>query len=206
MVIARACDGDNSLTGKPPPSAHGKAGRIHDLEHRTPRSVATKNPKSGNTLRCETRCILTRFVAGAMIAYLLQLVARRSSALSFATRFAGAVLLTAVFAGPIQADENFAGSGSVAEWRAKLGPNELATAAYAAGVMAGSVFSECRSPRTVRELHTYLLYRAPSTLTMKQAIAYFLNEADCHVTSQEHLPPSSSIHSGQPGNIYAEEP
>ena len=41
----------------------------------------------------------------------------------------------------------------------------------------GNVFTECKSPRTVRELHAYLLYRALSTLTMKQAIWSFLIEA-----------------------------
>jgi len=40
----------------------------------------------------------------------------------------------------------------------------------------GNVFTACKNPRTVRELHTYLLYRALSTLTMKQAIRSFLSK------------------------------
>ena len=58
-----------------------------------------------------------------------------------------------------------------------MGRSEVATASYAAGVMAmGNVFTECKNARTVRELHSYLLYRALSTLTMKQAISNFLME------------------------------
>jgi len=92
---------------------------------------------------------------------------------------AGLVLVRALLlASPALAGENLAGAGTVAEWRANLGRSEMATASYAAGVMAmGNVFTECKSPRTVRELHAYLLYRALSTLTMKQAIWSFLIEA-----------------------------
>ena len=83
----------------------------------------------------------------------------------------------ALLASTAQADENVAGNGTVAEWRTKLGRSELATAAYAAGVMAGNFFNECKTPRTVCELHTDLVYRAPAILTMKQAIKNFFREA-----------------------------
>jgi hypothetical protein len=73
---------------------------------------------------------------------------------------------------------------TVAEWRAKLGGSELATASYAAGVMATGVFTQCKTPRTVRELYAYLLARALPTLTMNQAIWTFLIEANCTMTSQ----------------------
>jgi hypothetical protein len=93
-----------------------------------------------------------------------------------------------------QADENVAGTGSVGEWRTKLGHSELATAAYAAGVMArGNIFSECKNTRTVRELHNYLLHRAPSTLTMTQAITTFLSEGECAVTGEDRATPSSPL-------------
>jgi hypothetical protein len=106
-----------------------------------------------------------------------------------------------------QADENLAGTGSVGEWRTKLGHNELATAAYAAGVMAtGTLFSECKNPRTVRELHTYLLYRAPSTLTMAQAISSFLGEAECNVVNDDRPAPADAPHWRTKAGIYSEEP
>ena len=89
-------------------------------------------------------------------------------------------------ASPSLADENRAGEGTIAEWRANLGRYELATASYAAGVMAtGNVFTQCKNPRTVRELHNYLV--ALSTLTMKQAIWNFLIEADCTVLSEDRF-------------------
>ena len=66
---------------------------------------------------------------------------------------AGLVLVRALLlASPALAGENLAGAGTVAEWRANLGRSEM-------------------------ELHAYLLYRALSTLTMKQAIWSFLIEA-----------------------------
>jgi hypothetical protein len=124
-----------------------------------------------------------------------------------ATHFAGAVFLTALLASPVRADENLAGTGSVAEWRTKLGRSELATAAYAAGVMAtGNLFSECKNPRTVRDLHTYLLYRAPSTLTMKQAIGSFFSEGDCMFFGEDRLAPSNPPNWKTKATIYSEEP
>ena len=101
------------------------------------------------------------------------------------------MLVVALLASTAQADENVAGNGTVAEWRTKLGRSELATAAYAAGVMAGNFFNECKTPRTVRELHTYLLYRAPVTLTMKQAIKNFFSEGDCSAFAEERLVPAN---------------
>ena len=50
---------------------------------------------------------------------------------------AGLVLVRALLlASPALAGENLAGAGTVAEWRANLGRSEMATASYAAGVMA----------------------------------------------------------------------
>ena len=99
-----------------------------------------------------------------------------------------ALMIVFWLASPSLADENRAGEGTIAEWRANLGRYELATASYAAGVMAtGNVFTQCKNPRTVRELHTYLVYRALSTLTMKQAIWNFLIEADCTVLSEDRF-------------------
>jgi len=110
------------------------------------------------------------------------------------------VLSAFLLASPAQADENLAGAGTVEEWRAKLGRSEVATAAYAAGVMAmGNVFTECKNPRTVRELHAYLLYRALSTLTMKQAIWNFLIEADCTMMSEGRFM-SANLPQGKPGS------
>jgi len=106
-------------------------------------------------------------------------------------KLAGLVLVVALLASTAQADDNVAGNGTVAEWRTKLGHSELATAAYAAGAMAGNFFNECKTPRTVRELHTYLLYRAPAILTMKQAIKNFYGEGDCSVVAEERLVPSN---------------
>jgi hypothetical protein len=98
------------------------------------------------------------------------------------------VLGVFLLASPSRADENLAGAGTVEEWRARLGRSEVATASYAAGVMAmGNVFAECKNPRTVRDLHTYLVHRALSTLTMKQAIWNFLMEADCTVISEDRF-------------------
>ena len=115
-----------------------------------------------------------------------------------------AVLLVAT---PGRGAENAAGDVTVAEWRTKLGRSELATAAYAAGVMAmGHLFSECKNPRTVRELHAYLLYRAPSTLTMKQAIWSLFSEGDCAVAGVDRLLPSDSPNSGPKSSLYSEEP
>lgn len=124
-----------------------------------------------------------------------------------ATKFVGAVFLTALLASPVRADENLAGTGSVAEWRTKLGRRELATAAYAAGVMAtGNLFSECKNLRTVRDLHTYLLYRAPSTLTMKQAIGSFFSEGDCMALGEDRLAPSNPPNWRTKATIYSEGP
>jgi hypothetical protein len=110
------------------------------------------------------------------------------------------VLGVFLLASPSRADENLAGAGTVEEWRARLGRSELATASYAAGVMAmGNVFTECKNPRTVRELHTYLVHRALSTLTMKQAIWNFLIEADCTVMSEDRFM-SSNLAQGNPGS------
>ena len=102
----------------------------------------------------------------------------------------GIVSLSVILlASPARAEDHLAGSGSVAEWREKLARSELATAAYAAGVMAMStVFAECKNSRTVRELHVYLLYRAVPTLTMKQAIERFLIEGGCAMISEERSP------------------
>ena len=111
-----------------------------------------------------------------------------------AGRLAGLVLLSALLlASPSRAGEDLAGAGTVEEWRAKLRRSELATASYAAGAMAmGNVFTACKNPRTVRELHTYLLYRALSTLTMKQAIRSFLSEAGCTMMSEDRFISSSA--------------
>jgi hypothetical protein len=124
-----------------------------------------------------------------------------------ATKCTGAVFLAALRASPVRADENLAGTGSVAEWRTKLGRSELATAAYAAGVMAtGNLFSECKNPRTVRDLHTYLLYRAPSTLTMKQAIGSFFSEGDCMAFGEDRLAPSNPPNWRTKATIHREGP
>jgi hypothetical protein len=105
-----------------------------------------------------------------------------------------------LLASPALAVENLAGAGTVAEWRANLGRSEVATASYAAGVMAmGNIFTECEIPRTVRELDPYLLYRALSTLTMKQAIWSFLIEAKCNVMSEDRFM-SSNHPQGNPGS------
>ena len=116
-----------------------------------------------------------------------------SEVLYKAGQLAGLVLVSALLlASPALAGENLAGEGTVAEWRANLGRSEVATASYAAGVMAmGNVFTECKNPRTVRELHAYLLYRALPTLTMKQAIWNFLIEADCTMMSEDRFMPSN---------------
>jgi len=53
-----------------------------------------------------------------------------------------AISLVVALASPAQADDEVAGGYSVAEWREKLGRSELATAAYAAGVMATSSHQE----------------------------------------------------------------
>ena len=99
---------------------------------------------------------------------------RRLTVLTIVTLFS--------LANPVLAQETLAGDGTVGEWRANLGRNELATAAYAAGVMAmGTISVTCKTPRTVRELHEYLRYRALPALTMRQAIWSFLTEADCNV-------------------------
>jgi hypothetical protein len=124
-----------------------------------------------------------------------------------ARKLAGLALLVFWLVNAAHADENLAGSGSVGEWRTKLGHSELATAAYAAGVMAtGSIFSECKNTRTVRELHSYLLYRAPSTLTMAQAIASFLSEGECTVVSDDRPAPSDPSQWRTKARIYGEEP
>jgi hypothetical protein len=110
-----------------------------------------------------------------------------------------AVLTAHLLASAASAGENLAGDGTVAEWRAQLGRSEVATASYAAGVLAtGNVFTECKNRRTVRELHAYLLYRALSTLTMKQAISNFLTEADCTRSSEDRFM-SSNLPHGKPG-------
>jgi hypothetical protein len=94
---------------------------------------------------------------------------------------------------PIRAAENAAGDGTVAEWRTNLRRSELATAAYAAGVMAmGNVLVSCNTPRTAKDLHAYLVHRALPSLTMKQAIQIFLIEANCNVTSADRLISSDS--------------
>src|SRR5215831_20657287 len=104
--------------------------------------------------------------------------------LSHIGTLATAISLVAALTSPAHADDEVAGGYSVAEWREKLGRSELATAAYAAGVMAmKNVFAECKNPRTVRDLHTYLLHRALPTLTMNQAISQFLVEGGCTVIS-----------------------
>ena len=110
-----------------------------------------------------------------------------------------AISLVVALASPSQADDEVAGGYSVAEWREKLGRSDLATAAFAAGVMAmKNVLAECKDPRTVRDLHTYLLHRALPTITMKQAISRFLVEGGCTVISAERFTSS-------PATIYAEE-
>src|SRR5262249_60549700 len=82
-----------------------------------------------------------------------------------------AISLVIAMASSAHADEEVAGGYSVAEWRERLGPSELATAAYAAGVMAmKNVLAECQTPRTGRDLYTYLLHLALPTITMKQAV------------------------------------
>ena len=110
-----------------------------------------------------------------------------------------AISLVIAIASPAHADEEVAGGYSVAEWRERLGRSELATAAFAAGVMATkNLFAECKTPRTGRDLHTYLLHRALPTITMKQAISRFLVEGGCTVISAERFTSS-------PATIYAEE-
>ena len=111
----------------------------------------------------------------------------RSQVLDKAGKLARLVLVSALLpVSPALAGDDLAGEGTVAEWRANLGRSEVATASYAAGVMAmGNVFTECKNRRTVRELHAYLLYRALPMLTMKQAIVNFLIEADCTMMSQD---------------------
>ena len=110
-----------------------------------------------------------------------------------------AISLVVALASPAQADDEVAGGYSVAEWREKLGRSELATAAYAAGVMAmKNVLAECKNPPTVRDLHTYLLHRALPAVTMKQAISRFLVESGCTVISADRFT-SSTV------TIYAEE-
>ena len=122
-------------------------------------------------------------------------------------RLAGLVLFAVWLVSAAHTDDDLAGSGTVAEWRANLGHSELATAAYAAGVMAmGNIFSECNNTRTVRELHSYLLYRAPSTLTMVQAISSFLSEGECAVVSDDRPAPSDAPSSRTKARIYSEEP
>jgi hypothetical protein len=109
---------------------------------------------------------------------------RRLAALTIVSGF---LLASQVFA------ENLAGEGTVGEWRANLSRSELATAAYAAGVMAmGSVFVTCGTPRTVRDLHAYLLHQALPVRTMKQAIQNFLIEANCSVMGEDRLISSRS--------------
>ena len=104
-----------------------------------------------------------------------------------------AVIALLSVATPIGAAENAAGDGTVAEWRTRLRRSELATAAYAAGVMAmGNVLVSCKTPRTVKDLHAYLVHRALPSLTKKQAIQIFLIEANCSVTSAERLISSDS--------------
>ena len=96
------------------------------------------------------------------------------------------ILSVLSLASPVLADENLAGDGTVADWRANLGRSQLATAAYAAGVMAmGNISVVCKTPRTVRELHEYLRYRALPTLTMKQAIWSFLTEGECNARTED---------------------
>ena len=124
-----------------------------------------------------------------------------------ACKLAGLALLVFWLVNAAHADENLAGSGSVGEWRTKLGHSELATAAYAAGVMAmGSIVSKCKNSRTVRELHAYLLYRAPSTLTMKDAIANFLSDGECTVVGVDQPAESSRLNWRTEATIYSEEP
>src|SRR5207245_10751054 len=83
---------------------------------------------------------------------LYELVRRLYKAGKLAGLMLGSALL---LASPALAGEKLAGAGTVEEWRTRLGRSELATAAYAAGVVAtSSVFTECKNPRTVRELHT----------------------------------------------------
>jgi hypothetical protein len=109
---------------------------------------------------------------------------RRFAALTIVSVF---LLASQVFA------DDLAGEGTVGEWRAYLSRSELATAAYAAGVMAmESVFVTCKTPHTVRELHAYLLYRALPALSMKQAIRSFLIEANCSVIGEDRLISSNS--------------
>jgi len=114
-------------------------------------------------------------------------------------RTLAAISLVVAVASPAHADNETAGGYSVAEWREKLGRNELATAAFAAGVMATkNVFAECKNPRTVRDLHSYLLYRALPTVTMKQAISRFLVEGGCTIISADRFTSATAT-------IYAEE-
>ena len=113
----------------------------------------------------------------------------------FAFRFLTVLTILSVLslASLVLADENLAGDGTVAEWRANLGRSQLATAACAAGVMAmGNISVVCKTPRAVRELHEYLRYRALPTLTMKQAIWSFLTEGDCNVRTEDQ-PASASV-------------
>jgi hypothetical protein len=130
-----------------------------------------------------------------------------SQLLCTTSKLAGLVLISALsLTSATLADESIAGEGTVAEWRARLGGYQMAAASYAAGVMAtGNVFTRCKNPRTVRELHTYLVYRAPSTLTMKQAIWNFLIEADCTMPSEDRFLSSHSPQWKNKPTIYGEE-
>ena len=109
-------------------------------------------------------------------------------------RFAGLALTAFLsIATATSATENATGDVTVAEWRTHLRRSELATVAYAAGAMAmANVVVRCNSPRTVKELHAYLVQRALPSLTMKQAIQIFLIEANCVVTSEDGLISSHS--------------
>ena len=119
--------------------------------------------------------------------------------LSHIGTLATAISLVVALTGPAHADDEVAEGYSVAEWREKLGRSELATAAFAAGVMATkNVYAECKNPRTVRDFHTYLLHRALPTITMRQAISRFLAEGGCTVSSADRFTSPTAT-------IYAEE-
>ena len=122
-------------------------------------------------------------------------------------KLAWLVLISAlVLTSPTLAEDNQAGDGTVAEWRAKLGRHEIATASYAAGVMAvGNLFTQCKNPRTVRQLHTYLLYGAPATFTIKQAIWNFLIEGECTVPAEERVLSANAPQYRPKATIYGEE-
>lgn len=110
------------------------------------------------------------------------------------TRFAG-LALTAFFsiATPAGGADSALGDVTVAEWRTNLRRSELATVAFAAGAMTmANVVVRCNNPRTVKQLHAYLVQRAQPSLTMKQAIQIFLIEANCVVTSEDGLISSHS--------------